>query len=468
MSHNKQPNILYIFADEWRAHDTGYAGDPNVKTPNLDKLASQSLNLSHAVSGLPVCCPYRASLMTGRYPIGHGVVVNDMELDPELPNLGTSFSEGGYDTAYIGKWHIYGSPDGKFGRRKSPVPSSHLLGFQSWRGFECNHDYWESTYYEDGSTEPKRWEGYDAFAQTNQAMDFIESKGEEDAPWLLMLSWGPPHFPLHTAPEEYRQRFEGKEIILRENVPEEHQEDAKEELRGNYAHIEALDDALGRLLETLDKKGADNTIVIFTSDHGDMFRSHGLKTKLYPFEESIRVPFLCRWPAGFGEKGRDVPLPIDAPDVMPTLLGLCDLPQPDGLQGKDYSKVFKGEQEVGPKDCAILNAPIPFTWLKHFGFSAYRGVRTQTHSYVRLEDGRGLLYDLENDPYQLDNLYDSSENDALQGELESLLQKRLSEIGDDFEPSEVLVERLGVGHYNEVKAKRNLKSNWTWPARKES
>lgn len=466
MKESVKPNVLFILADEWRAQATGYAGDPNLKTPNLDKLASESVNVSHAVSGLPVCCPYRASLMTGLYPLGHGVVVNDMELDPSLPNLGTAFSSAGYDTAYIGKWHIYGSPEGKWERRTVPVPETHLLGFKSWRGFECNHDYWDATYFEDGGTEPKTWEGYEAFAQTDQAIDYIQSRKNDDKPWLMMLSWGPPHFPLHTAPDEYKKRFEEKDIVLRDNVPEDKKEMAKEELRGYYAHIEALDDAMGQLLEAVDSIDPENTIVIFTSDHGDMSQSHGLPHKLYPFEESIGVPFLCRWPKGLGDRGREVPLPIDAPDLMPTLLGLCELDQPKGMQGKDFSSILRGEKNVGEDECALLNAPIAYSWLKRLGFSAYRGVRTTNHTYVRSEDGRGLLYDLERDPFQMKNLYGLEDSKALQEKLEALLQKKLLEVDDRFESGEKLIEDYGVGHYNEVKSQPMSPDHpnyWHWP-----
>jgi len=467
MSTNQKPNVLFILADEWRAQATGYSGDPNLKTPHLDQLAKESLNVSHAVSGLPVCCPYRASLMTGRYPIGHGVVVNDMELDPSLPNLGMSFSEGGYDTAYIGKWHIYGSPDGKYTRRTQPVPPTHLLGFKSWRGFECNHDYWDASYFEDGGTEAKTWEGYEPFAQTDQAIDYIKNRKTESEPYFMILSWGPPHFPLHTAPDEYRKRFENREIILRENVPESKREQATEELRGYYAHIEALDDALGLLLEAVDAHDPENTMVVFTADHGDMSQSHGLPHKLYPFEESIGVPFLCRWPLGWGRDGRELALPLDAPDLMPTLQGLCGLPQTEGVQGRDYSSVLRGDEPVEADACAILNAPIAYAWLNRMGFSAYRGVRTARHTYVRLEDGRGLLYDLVKDPYQLENLFGLDSHAELQTKMETLLLKRLDEIDDPFESGKVLTEKYGVGHYDEVSSKPMEPDHphfWAWPS----
>src|SRR5439155_4079092 len=135
--------------------------------------------------------------------------------------------------------------------------------------------------------------GYDAIAQTDDAAAFIERQAKSPDPFLLVLSWGPPHFPLNTAPEKYQAMFRDREIQLRPNVPADRRQRATADLRGYYAHMAALDDCLDRLLKTLDRTGiAEDTIVVFTSDHGDMMQSQGLTTKLYPWDESIRVPFL--------------------------------------------------------------------------------------------------------------------------------------------------------------------------------
>ena len=113
----RQPNVLFVMADEWRAQATGYSGDTNTTTAALNKLAAESANFVNAVSGCPVCCPARASIMTGQYPLRNGVFINDVELKPNAPTLGEVFAKAGYRTGYIGKWHLYGSPDGKYGRR---------------------------------------------------------------------------------------------------------------------------------------------------------------------------------------------------------------------------------------------------------------------------------------------------------------------------------------------------------------
>ncbi|MEI7834753.1 MAG: sulfatase, partial [bacterium] len=334
----RKPNIVFIFADEWRAQATGYAGDTNCKTPNLDALAGESLNFSNAVAGCPVCCPYRASLMTGQYPLTHGEYINDVELNPDIDSIANAFGRSGYRTGYIGKWHLYGSPEGKRERRGSYVPREYQLGFDDWWGFECTHDYNNSWYYHNDDQTRHPWEGYDAFAQSRAAAEYISTHARDEQPYMLMLSWGPPHFPDHTAPEEYRARYRERDIILRPNVPPASQEMARDSLSGYYAHIAALDDCLAIVRNALRESATEEeTIFIVTADHGDMMGSQGLIWKQFAFDESIRVPFLLRYPRLLGNVARTCPVPIDAPDIMPTLLGLCGQPVPASVEGTDWS-----------------------------------------------------------------------------------------------------------------------------------
>ena len=143
-----RPNVLFVLADEWRSQATGYHGDPNVRAPVLDRLASQSVSFDTAVSGTPVCCPYRASLITGQYPLTNGVFINDVELKPNGVTLGEAFKRAGYHTGYIGKWHLYGSPKGTYERRLAYIPPEKRFGFDYWKACECTHDYNKSLYYE--------------------------------------------------------------------------------------------------------------------------------------------------------------------------------------------------------------------------------------------------------------------------------------------------------------------------------
>ncbi len=448
---NKAPNIVYIFADEMRVQDLGYSGNSDCQTPVIDAFAAESTNVTHAVSGCPVCCPYRASLMTGQYPVNNGVYINDVELNPQCNSIARVFGAEGFDTAYIGKWHIYGSPGGTYERRDDYVPRDFQLGFDYWKGFECTHDYNDSYYFFNDEETRQKWEGYDAFAQSRDAAEYITSRRSEDAPFMLMLSWGPPHFPLHTAPQEYQDRYAGVDIALRPNVPEGEQENAREELRGNYAHITALDDCFAIVLDAVKASGqADNTIVVFTADHGDMFGSQNLYRKCVPWEESLRVPFLIRWPAGMEGNGRQLALPIDAPDMMPTLLGLCGRATPESADGKDHSEILTGAQQIPDDAAALLSIPAAFSMLVDIGIKAYRGLRTVRYTYVRDSAGPWLLYDNERDPFQKCNLINSVEHAELQGTLEAQLQRRLDALGDEFHDSLFYLERDGLTHYREV------------------
>jgi arylsulfatase A-like enzyme len=464
MNRTSRPNVVFVFADEWRAQATGYNGDPNVDTPALDRLAGEAVDVTAAVAGCPVCCVYRASLLTGQYPLSHGVVINDVPLAADAPSLARMFNAADYDTAWIGKWHLYGSPGGRNERRRDVIPRSHQMGFDLFAAGECCHDYWNSFYTFNDEPELRTWEGYDAFAQTDMACDYLRDPARRQRPFFMTLSWGPPHFPMQTAPEAYRDRYQPEQMQLRPNVPEAFAEQARQDLAGLSAHIAALDDCVARLLATLEQTGLDeNTIFIFTSDHGSQHHSQGINFKLVPFDESVRVPFLLRWPAGLGREGHPVAAPIDAPDIMPTLAGLCGLEPPATTEGRDWSAALRGRQRPTEDDAALLIAAAPFTALRWYGLPAYRGLRTGRHTYVVARDRPLLLFDNAADPFQMNNLVDAPEATALRQRLEKQLRQRLATLGDPFEDGDAMLQRLGLDHYNEVN--QPLRRQWAdpWP-----
>jgi arylsulfatase A-like enzyme len=424
----QQPNVVYVFADQWRVQATGYSGNHQVQTPHIDRLAAQSINFTHAVSGISVCCPARACLLTGQHAQTHGVFVNDVHLSDDAVSLGKVFKANGYETAYIGKWHV----DGR--GRDGYIPPESRQGFDYWKALECTHDYNHSYYYAGDETKARLWEGYDAIEQTRDAQRYIQDR-KDDGPFLLMLSWGPPHAPYQTAPPAYQAMYDSEKIELRPNVPEEMAAEARQWIAGYYAHCTALDDCLGELLATIEAAGlAENTIFVFTSDHGDMLGSQGESKKQRPWDESIRVPFLMRWPARFGSPGKRVEATIDTPDIMPTLLSLCDLPIPESVEGLDFAPYLHGEPD--PADgAALIYCVHPFgQYTVAQGGREYRGLRTRRYTYVRDLNGPWLLYDNESDPYQLTNLVGNPAVAALQAELDTLLEQRLSERGDRFLP----------------------------------
>ena len=447
----RRPNVVFVFPDQWRAQAFGYRGDPNARTPAIDALARESFDFSNAVSGLPVCSPYRASLMTGQYAVRNGLVVNDVELRPNGPTLGQCFRASGYETAYIGKWHLHGSPEGKFERRLAYIPPESRLGFDYWKVCECTHNYNRSLYYEGNDPAARYWDGYDAIAQTRDACDFIRARAGRNNPYFLMLSLGPPHDPYGTAPEQYQSLYRGREIKLRPNVPQSNAAEAVKSLRGYYAHMAALDDCIARLRDAVDASGqAGDTLFVFTSDHGDMLQSQGLHHKQQPWDESLRVPFLVRYPRLLGRRRRRSSTPIDAPDIMPTLLGLAGLPVPESVQGRNFAPLIAGREKDQPDAAALLNLPVSFSVVRRQGFAEYRGLRTPRYTYVRSIHGPWLLYDNHSDPYQMRNLV--AAQPALRSRMDRQLDALLKKAGDDFLPGASYAERARASHYREVNA----------------
>lgn len=421
---SSRPNVIFVFGDQWRAQATGYAGNPDVQTPHIDALAAESVNMANAVSGCPVCTPYRASLLTGQYPLSHGLFINDVHLGNGAVSIAEAFAQSGYDTGYIGKWHVDGQG------RTSWIAPDRRQGFEYWKVLECTHNYADSKYYAGDSPELLTWEGYDAIAQTRDAQQYISDHAGGEKPFLLMLSWGPPHNPFEGIPQRYVDLYDPADISLPPNVPDEHAEAARAEIALYYAHCSALDDCVGDLLETLAQAGiGDDTIFVFASDHGDMLHSQGARRKQRFWEESVRVPFLVRWP-GLG--ARRVKEQIDAPDIMPTLLGLCELPVPETVEGRDLSPLLRGE-DMEVDDAVVLSCICPFgEYTRDNGGREFRGIRTDRYAYVRSLDGPWRLYDLREDPYQLEDLCGRPEYADVQGELDAHLQDLLDARGDRF------------------------------------
>jgi arylsulfatase A-like enzyme len=430
-----KPNVVFLLADQWRAQATGYAGDPNARTPNLDRLATHGVVLTTAVSTCPVCSPYRGSLITGQYPIRHGVFVNDVCLNRKAVSLAQAFRQVGYRTAYIGKWHLDGHGRSNF------IPADRRQGFEFWRAGECTHNYNRSLYYAD-TADKRFWDGYDAAAQTAEAQAYIRDHRQE--PFLLVLSWGPQHNPYETAPARFRERFKPEAIRLRPNVPPKAQAAARADLAGYYAHCAALDECVGKIVQTLAECGlADDTLLVFTSDHGDMLGSQGELRKQRPWDESILVPFVLRWPNGLGTTGRRLSAPFNTPDIMPTLLGLCGIAIPATVEGDDRSAWLKG-READTDRAALVSCVTPFgEWTRDKGGREYRGIRTARYTFVRSLDGPWLLYDNQLDPYQTRNLARDSKYAAIQADLDARLRLELKHHQDEFLPGREYLNAWG-------------------------
>jgi arylsulfatase A-like enzyme len=433
----KAPNVIFVLADEWRAQDLGYNGNKDVVTPNLDKLAGESLSLNNAISCCPVSCPYRGSLLTGQYPLTTGVFMNDVQLDPGAQSFSKVFKSAGYKTAYIGKWHIDGNG------RSSYIPPDRRQGFDYWKVLECTHNYFNSFYW-DNETGKKKWGGYDAYAQTSDAIDYINKSSKGNKPFLLILSWGPPHTPFETAPERYKSLYREKILTLRGNVPTEDSLKTIKDLIGYYGHITALDSCIGALQNAVKEAGAEeNTIFIFTADHGAMVNSHGFMHKQQPYEESINVPFLIKYPAVSSWQGNSSDMLFNTPDIMPTLLSICGLKIPKTVEGDDRFSVMLGD--VKDKTGEVLIACYqPFgQWSRNLGGREFRGLRTKQYTYVKDLNGPWLLFDNKNDKFQLNNLANKTAYTRIQKDLDGRLSERLETMHDSFCPGMEYIRKWG-------------------------
>ncbi|GAA4314068.1 sulfatase [Compostibacter hankyongensis] len=427
----KRPNILVLHADQWRAQAFGYAGDKNVKTPHIDSFAATCADFQYAVSGLPVCTPYRASFMTGQRPLTNGVFMNDVRLDTNAVTIAEVLARNGYQTGYIGKWHLDGQA-----RLSYTPPGGRRQGFQYWKAVNCTHDYNHSMYYEGDDPAPHYWPGYDAIAETEDAVQYIKGHSGDEQPFFLMLAWGTPHAPYQTAPARYRALYDSSAFELRPNVPDSMEKQVRHDLAGYYAHMSVLDDMVGQLLNTLKEEHIlDNTIVLFVSDHGDLLGSHGYYKKQRPYDESIRVPFLLHYSGGADSiRSGTYDAMINAEDVMPTLLGLCGVAVPGSVEGKDFSGYLHGGKS--PKDSvAVITCIQPFgQWTRAEGGKECRGIRTPRYTYVRDLQGPWLLFDNLSDPYQMNNLTGNPQYAALQKRLDGILSEKLRVEHDAFLP----------------------------------
>ena len=447
-----KPNVLVVFADQLRACSVGYAGEEPVITPNLDRLASQSAVFSTAVSPAPVCTPYRGSLITGRTSLSLGLVLNDIPLATTETSIAHVLKAAGYSTAYIGKWHLNGA-----NRPAWVPPGAARQGFDYWAAANFDHNYDHSVYFAGDSTAPRQWDGYDAEAQTSLAIQYLRER-DAGKPFCLFLSWGPPHHPYRTVPRKYLDLYDPGDLPARPNCPEPPRQD----LWGYYAQTTFIDAQVGRVVAALDELGLrDNTILVFTSDHGDMHGSHGVYKKQWPWDESTRIPFILRFPPRVAAGSRFA-FPLSVIDVMPTLLGFAGVPIPQAVEGRNLSAVIAGDCQDYPQAALLMN-PCAFSIgdprgpdqvPDYMGMRMeYRGVRTARYTYVRTIDKPWLLYDNFDDPYQLRNLIDDTGYRRLARELEAQMRAQMHRIGDWFLPKESYYEqfKINLDHRGKVK-----------------
>jgi len=459
----KRPNVLYVFDDEHRFQSLpGEKFSTAVVAPNLEAFRKSGFEMSTCISNYPLCSPHRGMFITGLWPYENGITRNWIELGTTFETLGHVFDKAGYRTSYVGKWHLSGP-----GHDRAFIPDGgHRQGFQDWHvwGAVDRHMSYSFTYEPDTGIKVQP-QGYQTTLMTDQAVKIIHEQKASDKPWMMIVSWHPPHFPVDDAPAEDETFFAGKPVELRPNVVvgqsqrgHVRSKQALEEFhQGYYAHIRAVDREFGRLLKALDETGqAEDTIVIFSSDHGEMAGSHGRMYKQVPFEESIRVPFFVRYP-GVTPQSKSSDVLFSSIDIYPTVCGLAGLPVPAHARGRDFSPIMKGHTGPDPDVVFLMNGdhvvarPAPGEQGEGEASaeanggghrpSMFRGLRTKTHTYAVAHDGRWILFDNRKDPYQLHNLIGDPAQKPLIAHFDTLLAEWLKQASDPFDLVAALAQR---------------------------
>lgn len=466
MDMGTKKNLLFIFADQWRADAMGYAHADPVKTPNMDRFCGDATYCDHAFSTFPVCSPHRASLLTGRYPLSLGFFTNcktglPLRLRDEEVSIAQVLAKEGYQTAYIGKWHL-DEPE----VNHDPAPAS---GARDWDAYtppgprRHGFDYWYSYGTYDMHLTPHYWqdspqmicpEVWSVEHETDKAMEYLSQARDKERPFVLFLSWNPPHSHYDQVPQRYLDLY--PDVELKDNVVlgdiHHHTGEAanysEEELRLNtrryYAAVSGLDDQFGRLMEFMRREGLyEDTVIVLSSDHGDMMGSHGLMGKHVWYEESIHIPFVVR--AGGGHK-RVCRTCVASQDMMPTLLGLLGVESPGTVEGEDCSQYILTEREDLDRVSYLCACPGGAAVVREFEAAGkdplvygWRGIRTQTHTYV-MELGYKVqpaparyLYHTAQDPHQRRPLnLTTPENRALAKELEGSVLGWMRRQNDHF------------------------------------
>ncbi len=441
---NKRPNVIWILSDQHRAQATGYRGDCNARTPNMDRLATTGANFINAYSGYPLCCPFRGSLLTSVYP-NKCVPGHEYALPEGMRTIADCFNSEGYDTFYLGKWHLDGAKEKDVPTNVHIVPPNRRGGFKKWVGYENNnsqYDCWMHGHKDEQEVPLFRVKGYETDALTDLFIDYLDEKHETHEPFFAVLSVQPPHEP-HVAPPEYMGKYNPAEIKLRPNVPSSDKLVAKvrRDLAGYYAQIENFDYNVGRILKHLiDSGDYFNTHIIIMSDHGDCRGSNGHLRKNIPFEEAIRIPFIISGevPAPYNFDGRlsgdiDEAL-INHVDIAPTTLGLCGIEKPQWMEGTDYSG-YRLEWRKKPEDkpdSVYLQSIVP-TLHGNGADRPWRGIVTRDGwKYACFEEMPWLMFNLNEDPYEMVNLALEPPYLTKRAELHQKLQQWIDRTKDDF------------------------------------
>ena len=420
----ERPNVIVFFTDQQRWDTTGIHGCPLELTPNFDRMAQSGTHLFNTFTCQPVCAPARASLQTGLYATKTTVFRNGVSLPKGMPTLADYFGRAGYETGYIGKWHL---------ADRDPVPAGQQGGYGYWLGANLS-EFVSEPYHAvlfDKSEQPVELPGYRVDGTTDAAIRYIDT--HQDAPFFLFLSFLEPHHQNHiddyVPPDGYRERYTGRWI------PPDLQAlggSSGQHLGGYFGIVKRLDEAFGRMLDVLESLGLrENTIVLFTSDHGSHFKTRNSEYKRSCHESCIRVPTALQGP-GFDGGGQVRPL-VSLVDLPPTLLDAAGLHVPAEMDGRSILPLLRGETEAWPEE----------VFLQISEAQVGRAVRTHRWKYsVSAPDADGradpdadhyveeFLYDLKSDPYELRNLVGLQSHLRVATVMRARLIRRMVEAGE--------------------------------------
>ena len=422
-----RPNVIVFFTDQQRWDTTGIHGNPLDLSPNFDRLARAGTDVHYSITCQPVCGPARACLQTGLYATETGCYRNGISLPDDSRTLAHYFKDADYDTAYIGKWHLAASGHG-------PVPPEQRGGYDYWLAsnlLEFTSDAYDLVMY-DNEGEPVKLPGYRVDAQTDAAIRYIDE--HQDAPFFLFLSYIEPHHQNHRddypAPPGYAERYRGRWLPpdLAALGGSSHQQ-----LAGYLGMIKRLDEALGRLVDALISLGLlEDTIILFTSDHGNHFKTRNPEYKRSCHDASVRVPTML-YGGPFSGGGRISQL-VSLIDLPPTLLDAAGIAVPEGMSGRSILPLIRGETVDWPAEVFIQMSE------SRLG----RAIRSKRWKYaVTAPDKHGwndaasdhyvesALYDLLADPEELHNRAGLETHREVCDVLRSRLIRRMLEANED-------------------------------------
>ena len=415
-------NSIFLFADQMHKYAMGSVS-PFVKTPHLDALAAQGTRFDRCYSNNPVCTPYRGILLTGQLSQSCGVKRNNEPLPDNVPALADAFNRAGYETSFVGKWHIGGNGNG-------PIPKELRGGFKHFTGYQCYNGFYKDVCFYDEEDRENRFDEHREDVCTRYIIEHIKKMHKTGKPFLQVASFQAPHYP-EQPPPEYAALYSDKEIPLPpdhidicpytptfappsprpfEDCPDyqNYGGNMQKYLQLYYAMVTHIDDCVGKILAVLDELGIrEETNIFFSSDHGDMQGSQGLKNKCLPYERSCGIPFIANIPGG--KKGQISLAPVSAVDVYPSLLSLHGLPGEKHLEGYDFIPILHGKEiDVPPVFCENYlpaqlthDSPEKFQW-KMVCDGRYKFTMSWEDKKPR------LLFDLDKDPYEMENLIGKS------------------------------------------------------------